>query len=122
MTQALELFQTCTILNPHKVDNLKEVGRCLFVSCYLSLSFLSPFSFSRFLLGLHKNAIQVFKEAIQIQERKEEVERSVGNQSWIEGDWELNHLLVLSLFLLFSFYSSFLFFRVCVIPFFILVN
>lgn len=43
--EALELFQAATLLNPSNHDNLRQVGRCLF------------------LLGKHKASIDVFDEA-----------------------------------------------------------
>ena len=43
--EALQLFQAATYLNPRNVDNLKQVGRCLY------------------LLGKHKQALEVYEDA-----------------------------------------------------------
>uniref|UniRef100_A0A8D0EMM6 Bardet-Biedl syndrome 4 n=1 Tax=Strix occidentalis caurina TaxID=311401 RepID=A0A8D0EMM6_STROC len=49
--ESLELFQTCSILNPRSADNLKQVARSLF------------------LLGKHKAAIEVYNEAAKLDEK-----------------------------------------------------
>ncbi|XP_025971029.2 Bardet-Biedl syndrome 4 protein isoform X2 [Dromaius novaehollandiae] len=49
--ESLELFQTCSILNPRSADNLKQVARSLF------------------LLGKHKAAIEVYNEAAKLNEK-----------------------------------------------------
>ena len=46
--EALDLFQTCTLLNPHSADNLKQVARCFF------------------LLARHKAAIDVYEKAEEL--------------------------------------------------------
>ena len=46
--ESLQLFQAATALNPHNVDNLKQVGRSLY------------------LLGKHKAAVDVYDEAAKI--------------------------------------------------------
>ncbi|KAJ4456870.1 putative Bardet-Biedl syndrome 4 protein [Paratrimastix pyriformis] len=46
--ESLELFQQVTRLNPHSIDNLKQVGRSLF------------------LLGKHKAAVDVYEEALTL--------------------------------------------------------
>uniref|UniRef100_A0A672UCF3 Bardet-Biedl syndrome 4 n=1 Tax=Strigops habroptila TaxID=2489341 RepID=A0A672UCF3_STRHB len=48
--ESLELFQTCSILNPRSTDNLKQVARS-------------------FLLGKHKAAIEVYNEAAKLDEK-----------------------------------------------------
>lgn len=48
IVESLQLFQAATILNPHNVQNLKQVGRSLY------------------LLGKHKQAIEVYDEAQRI--------------------------------------------------------
>ncbi|XP_071092197.1 BBSome complex member BBS4-like isoform X1 [Haliotis cracherodii] len=49
--ESLEMFQTCTLLNPHSADNLKQVARSLF------------------LLARHKAAIDVYTEAARLSNR-----------------------------------------------------
>uniref|UniRef100_A0A4W4GM56 Bardet-Biedl syndrome 4 n=1 Tax=Electrophorus electricus TaxID=8005 RepID=A0A4W4GM56_ELEEL len=49
--QSLELFQSCSILNPTSSDNLKQVARSLF------------------LLGKHKAAIEVYNEAARFNQK-----------------------------------------------------
>ncbi|KAM7151273.1 BBSome complex member BBS4 isoform 2-T2 [Macrochelys suwanniensis] len=49
--ESLELFQTCSILNPQSADNLKQVARSLF------------------LLGKHKAAIEVYNEAAKLNQK-----------------------------------------------------
>uniref|UniRef100_A0A8D0GKC5 Bardet-Biedl syndrome 4 n=1 Tax=Sphenodon punctatus TaxID=8508 RepID=A0A8D0GKC5_SPHPU len=49
--ESLELFQTCSILNPQSANNLKQVARSLF------------------LLGKHKAAIEVYNEAAKLNEK-----------------------------------------------------
>lgn len=46
--ESLELFQAATCLNPHNIANLKQVGRSLY------------------LLGKHKQATEVYNEALRI--------------------------------------------------------
>jgi len=46
--ESLELFQVATCLNPHNISNLKQVGRSLY------------------LLGKHKQATEVYDEALRI--------------------------------------------------------
>ncbi len=48
IAESLQLFQAATCLNPHNVANLKQVGRSLY------------------LLGKHKQAIEVYEEAQRI--------------------------------------------------------
>uniref|UniRef100_A0A7S3GDF2 Uncharacterized protein n=1 Tax=Palpitomonas bilix TaxID=652834 RepID=A0A7S3GDF2_9EUKA len=48
INESLQLFQAATVLNPHNVANLKQVGRSLY------------------LLGKHKAAIDVYEEAQKI--------------------------------------------------------
>ena len=45
LQESLTLFQAATVLNPHNVANLKQVGRALY------------------LLGKHKAAIDIYEEA-----------------------------------------------------------
>lgn len=45
VTESLQLFQAATVLNPHNISNLKQVGRSLY------------------LLGKHKQAIEVYEES-----------------------------------------------------------
>ncbi|XP_007906956.2 Bardet-Biedl syndrome 4 protein [Callorhinchus milii] len=58
--ESLELFQTCAILNPQNLDNLKQVARSLF------------------LLGKHKSAIEVYNEAARLNEKDWEIEHNLG--------------------------------------------
>ncbi|XP_055674713.1 Bardet-Biedl syndrome 4 protein isoform X2 [Falco peregrinus] len=58
--ESLELFQTCSILNPRSVDNLKQVARSLF------------------LLGKHKAAIEVYNEAAKLDEKDWEIRHNLG--------------------------------------------
>ncbi|XP_076112838.1 BBSome complex member BBS4-like [Mytilus galloprovincialis] len=58
--ESLELFQTCTLLNPHSADNLKQVARSLF------------------LLARHKAALDVYNEAIKLNERDWEIAHNQG--------------------------------------------
>ncbi|XP_067871742.1 Bardet-Biedl syndrome 4 protein isoform X1 [Heterodontus francisci] len=58
--ESLELFQTCAILNPQNVDNLKQVARSLF------------------LLGKHKAAIEVYSEAAKLNEKDWEISHNLG--------------------------------------------
>mmetsp|Transcript_7584 Transcript_7584/g.14903 ORF Transcript_7584/g.14903 Transcript_7584/m.14903 type:complete len:419 (+) Transcript_7584:263-1519(+) len=46
--QSLKLFQAATVLNPTNVNNLKQVGKSLF------------------LLGKHKGALEVYEEAVRL--------------------------------------------------------
>lgn len=48
IAESLQLFQAATVLNPHNVANLKQVGRSLYLS------------------GKHKQAIDVYEEAQRI--------------------------------------------------------
>lgn len=48
ITESLQLFQAATFLNPHNVLNLKQVGRSLY------------------LLGKHKQALEVYDDAQRI--------------------------------------------------------
>ncbi|XP_075361710.1 BBSome complex member BBS4 isoform X3 [Mycteria americana] len=58
--ESLELFQTCSILNPQSADNLKQVARSLF------------------LLGKHKAAIEVYNEAAKLDEKDWEISHNLG--------------------------------------------
>ncbi|KAL5021550.1 hypothetical protein ScPMuIL_000705 [Solemya velum] len=58
--ESLELFQTCTLLNPHSADNLKQVARSLF------------------LLARHKAAIDVYNDAAKLNNRDWEVAHNQG--------------------------------------------
>ncbi|XP_041034170.1 Bardet-Biedl syndrome 4 protein isoform X1 [Carcharodon carcharias] len=58
--ESLELFQSCAILNPQNVDNLKQVARSLF------------------LLGKHKAAIEVYSEAAKLNEKDWEISHNLG--------------------------------------------
>ncbi|ELU12061.1 hypothetical protein CAPTEDRAFT_94608, partial [Capitella teleta] len=58
--ESLELFQTCTLLNPQSVDNLKQVARSLF------------------LLARHKAAIDVYNEAAKMTEGDWEISHNKG--------------------------------------------
>ncbi|XP_064013291.1 Bardet-Biedl syndrome 4 protein isoform X2 [Pogoniulus pusillus] len=58
--ESLELFQTCSILNPRSSDNLKQVARSLF------------------LLGKHKAAIEVYNEAAKLDEKDWEISHNLG--------------------------------------------
>ncbi|NXN90980.1 BBS4 protein, partial [Rhinopomastus cyanomelas] len=58
--ESLELFQTCSILNPRSADNLKQVARSLF------------------LLGKHKAAIEVYNEAAKLNEKDWEISHNLG--------------------------------------------
>ncbi|XP_054692160.1 Bardet-Biedl syndrome 4 protein isoform X2 [Grus americana] len=58
--ESLELFQTCSILNPRSADNLKQVARSLF------------------LLGKHKAAIEVYNEAAKLDEKDWEISHNLG--------------------------------------------
>lgn len=58
--QSLELFQSCSILNPTSPDNLKQVARSLF------------------LLGKHKAAIEVYHEAGRLNDKDWEVNHNLG--------------------------------------------
>uniref|UniRef100_A0A8C5U545 Bardet-Biedl syndrome 4 protein n=1 Tax=Malurus cyaneus samueli TaxID=2593467 RepID=A0A8C5U545_9PASS len=60
--ESLELFQTCSILNPRSADNLKQVLQ----------------SFCRFLLGKHKAAIEVYNEAAKLDEKDWEISHNLG--------------------------------------------
>ncbi|OPJ70001.1 Bardet-Biedl syndrome 4 protein [Patagioenas fasciata monilis] len=58
--ESLELFQTCSIMNPRSADNLKQVARSLF------------------LLGKHKAAIEVYNEAAKLNEKDWEISHNLG--------------------------------------------
>nr|XP_042707527.1 Bardet-Biedl syndrome 4 protein isoform X5 [Chrysemys picta bellii] len=58
--ESLELFQTCSILNPQSADNLKQVARSLF------------------LLGKHKAAIEVYNEAAKLNQKDWEICHNLG--------------------------------------------
>ncbi|XP_059801858.1 Bardet-Biedl syndrome 4 protein isoform X2 [Hypanus sabinus] len=58
--ESFELFQTCAILNPQNVDNLKQVARSLY------------------LLGKHKAAIEVYSDAAKLNERDWEISHNLG--------------------------------------------
>ncbi|NWX89847.1 BBS4 protein, partial [Nothoprocta pentlandii] len=58
--ESLELFQSCSILNPRSADNLKQVARSLF------------------LLGKHKAAIEVYNEAAKLSEQDWEISHNLG--------------------------------------------
>uniref|UniRef100_A0A452H6C1 Uncharacterized protein n=1 Tax=Gopherus agassizii TaxID=38772 RepID=A0A452H6C1_9SAUR len=58
--ESLELFQTCSILNPQSADNLKQVARSLF------------------LLGKHKAAIEVYSEAAKLNQKDWEICHNLG--------------------------------------------
>eukprot|EP00759_Apiculatamorpha_spiralis_P038818 PhF_6_TR37857/c0_g1_i1/m.56384/K16531/BBS4; Bardet-Biedl syndrome 4 protein len=57
LQESLTLFQAATLLNPHSVTNLKQVGRALY------------------LLGKHKQALEIYEEA----------------RKHCDEDWELCH-------------------------------
>eukprot|EP00760_Papus_ankaliazontas_P025637 PhM_4_TR2829/c0_g1_i1/m.10480/K16531/BBS4; Bardet-Biedl syndrome 4 protein len=57
LQESLSLFQAATLLNPHSVTNLKQVGRALY------------------LLGKHKQALEIYEEA----------------RRHCDEDWELCH-------------------------------
>ncbi|XP_078608674.1 BBSome complex member BBS4-like [Branchiostoma floridae x Branchiostoma japonicum] len=58
--ESLELFQTCSLLNPQSVENLKQVARSLF------------------LLGKHKSAIDVYNEASKMNMKDWEIFHNLG--------------------------------------------
>ncbi|XP_063782556.1 Bardet-Biedl syndrome 4 protein isoform X2 [Pseudophryne corroboree] len=58
--ESLELFQTCAILNPTSVDNLKQVARSLF------------------LLGKHRAAVEVYIEAARLNNKDWEICYNLG--------------------------------------------
>ncbi|XP_067931942.1 Bardet-Biedl syndrome 4 protein-like isoform X2 [Watersipora subatra] len=58
--ESLDLFQTCSILNPNSCDNLKQVARSLF------------------LLGRHRAAIDVYNEAAELKEHDWEIYHNQG--------------------------------------------
>ena len=64
--ESLQLFQAATALNPHNVQNLKQVGRSLY------------------LLGKHKAAVEVYEEAEKMAAEKRR--DGVGKE-----DWEIHH-------------------------------
>ncbi|XP_069758491.1 Bardet-Biedl syndrome 4 protein isoform X2 [Narcine bancroftii] len=58
--ESFELFQTCAILNPQNVENLKQAARSLY------------------LLGKHKAAIEVYSEAAKLNEKDWEIGHNLG--------------------------------------------
>jgi len=60
LQDSLTLFQAATVLNPHNVANLKQVGRSLY------------------LLGKHKAAIDIYEEAKGFSEEDWEVSHNMG--------------------------------------------
>ncbi|XP_043933670.1 Bardet-Biedl syndrome 4 protein isoform X3 [Protopterus annectens] len=58
--ESLELFQTCAVLNPQSIDNLKQVARSLF------------------LLGKHKAAVEVYNEAARLNQKDWEICHNLG--------------------------------------------
>ncbi|XP_068131858.1 Bardet-Biedl syndrome 4 protein [Hyperolius riggenbachi] len=58
--ESLELFQTCAILNPTSLDNLKQVARSLF------------------LLGKHRAAVEVYNEAARLNNKDWEICHNLG--------------------------------------------
>ena len=62
--ESLELFQSCAVLNPANVLNLKQVARSLF------------------LLGRHKAAIDVFNEALKLAPADWEITHNTGICYW----------------------------------------
>eukprot|EP01006_Ploeotia_vitrea_P030512 TRINITY_DN62906_c0_g1_i1.p1 TRINITY_DN62906_c0_g1~~TRINITY_DN62906_c0_g1_i1.p1 ORF type:complete len:441 (-),score=29.92 TRINITY_DN62906_c0_g1_i1:114-1436(-) len=60
LQESLQLFQAATVLNPHSVANLKQVGRSLY------------------LLGKHKAAIDIYEEAKTYSEEDWEVSHNMG--------------------------------------------
>ena len=63
--ESLQLFQAATALNPHNVQNLKQVGRSLY------------------LLGKHKAAVEVYEEAEKMAAEKRDDDG--------KEDWEIHH-------------------------------
>ncbi|KFP72470.1 Bardet-Biedl syndrome 4 protein, partial [Acanthisitta chloris] len=81
--ESLELFQTCSILNPRSADNLKQVARSLF------------------LLGKHKAAIEVYNEAAKLDEKDWEISHNLGVcymylKHFNKAQDQLNHALELN--------------------------
>ncbi|CAF0853209.1 unnamed protein product [Brachionus calyciflorus] len=62
--ESLELFQSCSVLNPANVLNLKQVARSLF------------------LLGRHKAAIDVFNESLKTSPSDWEIKHNIGICYW----------------------------------------
>eukprot|EP01061_Rhynchopus_euleeides_P047827 TRINITY_DN9864_c0_g4_i1.p2 TRINITY_DN9864_c0_g4~~TRINITY_DN9864_c0_g4_i1.p2 ORF type:complete len:424 (+),score=149.22 TRINITY_DN9864_c0_g4_i1:287-1558(+) len=60
LQESLQLFQSATVLNPHNVQNLKQVGRSLY------------------LLGKHRAAIGIYEEAKTYSEEDWEVAHNMG--------------------------------------------
>eukprot|EP01064_Diplonema_japonicum_P039200 TRINITY_DN9778_c1_g4_i1.p1 TRINITY_DN9778_c1_g4~~TRINITY_DN9778_c1_g4_i1.p1 ORF type:complete len:438 (+),score=30.13 TRINITY_DN9778_c1_g4_i1:70-1383(+) len=60
LQESLQLFQAATVLNPHNVANLKQVGRSLY------------------LLGKHRAAIGIYEEARAFSEEDWEVAHNMG--------------------------------------------
>lgn len=76
--ESLTLFQSATCLNPNNTANLKQVGH------------------SYYLLGKHKQAIQVYEEAQRIGEenvrkRNEAGRQAPGSARLSADDWEIWH-------------------------------
>mmetsp|Transcript_54708 Transcript_54708/g.150747 ORF Transcript_54708/g.150747 Transcript_54708/m.150747 type:complete len:413 (-) Transcript_54708:406-1644(-) len=72
--ESLTLFQSATCLNPNNTANLKQVGH------------------SYYLLGKHKQAIQVYEEAQRIGEENVRKRNEVGRQARLSADdWEIWH-------------------------------
>ncbi|NXA33138.1 BBS4 protein, partial [Eudromia elegans] len=80
--ESLELFQTCSILNPRSANNLKQVARSLF------------------LLGKHKAAIEVYNEAAKLNDQDWEISHNLGVchmylKHFNKAQDQLNHALEL---------------------------
>mmetsp|Transcript_88541 Transcript_88541/g.177022 ORF Transcript_88541/g.177022 Transcript_88541/m.177022 type:complete len:474 (-) Transcript_88541:128-1549(-) len=73
--ESLTLFQSATCLNPNNTANLKQVGHSLF------------------LLGMHKQAIEVYEEARKIGNEARTRERLGGSSvtTAMVEDWEILH-------------------------------
>uniref|UniRef100_A0A3Q2PM50 BBSome complex member BBS4 n=1 Tax=Fundulus heteroclitus TaxID=8078 RepID=A0A3Q2PM50_FUNHE len=69
--ESLELFQSCAILNPNSSDNLKQVGRSLF------------------LLGKHKAAIEFYHEAAKLNEKDWEIIHNLGMCYYFIKDFKI---------------------------------
>ncbi|KAL2094042.1 hypothetical protein ACEWY4_011354 [Coilia grayii] len=81
--ESLELFQSCAILNPTSSDNLKQVARSLF------------------LLGKHKAAIEVYNEAVRLNQKDWEINHNLGvcymyTKDFRNAEEQLNKALILS--------------------------
>lgn len=62
--ESLELFQSCSVINPANVLNLKQIARSLF------------------LLGRHKASIDVFNEALKRAPTDWEIKHNIGICFW----------------------------------------